>query len=115
MKNLFALCTTLVLVGCATHRPPAEDPLQVRRSYSVYGEVHKRGRQEMRSGDVDLAEAIAAAQGFTEFADQKRIRITRADGKTETVNLQRILAGENNEVRIHPGDTILVWKKGFVW
>src|SRR3989454_5227572 len=82
-------------------------------SYAIYvlGEVHTQGKHLVRSGTTFL-QAISLAGGFTPFASKNKItlRHRNGDGK-ETVLLIRykdVLAGQQANLILKPGDTIIV-------
>ncbi len=84
------------------------------RSQSVYiiGEVKKPGVFRLHPGEV-LSQALAEAQGFTEFADLGSIRIARRTAtQTEqiTVNYRRVQNGSDlsADVPLMAGDVVHV-------
>lgn len=81
-------------------------------SFKVYvsGEVKLPGVQRIRS-EMTLVNLIILAGGFTEWANQKKILIiTKEKGaeKRMTVNYQKILDGEEPDILIKRGDTVIV-------
>jgi polysaccharide export outer membrane protein len=81
-------------------------------SFKVYvsGEVRQPGVHRIRS-TISLLQLISMVGGFTEWADQKRILIITKDKGAEkriTVNYKRIVEGEDADVVIKRGDTIIV-------
>lgn len=83
------------------------------RFFYVIGEVRMPGRYEYR-GDITLSGAIAAAGGFTVFARKTKVRITRANNRTVTVDVEKAInTSPELDVAIFPGDRIQVPKK--VW
>jgi polysaccharide export outer membrane protein len=81
-------------------------------SFKVYvsGEVKQPGVQRIRS-EMTLVNLIILAGGFTEWANQKKILIiTREKGveKRLTVNYHKILDGDEPDVLIKRGDTVIV-------
>jgi polysaccharide export outer membrane protein len=75
--------------------------------FSVDGEV-KTPNRYFYSGQTTVLQAIATANGFTDFAQKKKVRIIRADGKQLIVNCVKILDRPENDVQIYPGDRINV-------
>lgn len=76
----------------------------------VSGEVKSPGVLPLRS-EVTLIKLIALVGGFTEWANQKKILIiTKEMGKEKrvTVNYKKIVAGDEPDVAIKPGDIIVV-------
>ena len=54
------------------------------------GEVRAPSRQIYNSR-ITVLKAIASAGGFTDFANKKKVRLTRVDGRTQTVNCVKAL------------------------
>lgn len=76
------------------------------QSYFVQGEVRAPQRYQMITG-MTLMQAIAAAGGYTEFADRRRVVLTRG-GETRTINMRDIERDPRLDVTIEPGDVIRV-------
>lgn len=81
-------------------------------SFKVYvsGEVKQPGVHRIRS-EMSLVKLIISVGGFTEWADQKRILIiTKEKGveKRITANYKKIIEGEEPDILINRGDTIIV-------
>ena len=75
------------------------------------GEVAKPGAFETRKG-ATFIDIIANAGGPTRFADTRQIRLIRADGKTETVDLVKFTDGSGGPLpAVRPGDAIFVPEK----
>lgn len=74
------------------------------RSYFVRGEVRQPGRFPL-SGSVTVLQAIAAAGGYTDFADRSNIVLTRAD-KTYRLNGKDIERNPEKDIEVEAGDTI---------
>lgn len=77
------------------------------RFFYVDGQVRLPSRQQYL-GEITLLGAIAAAGGFTDFAQPKKVRIIRADGKIEEVDCKRAQRDSRFDVPIYPGDRIIV-------
>jgi len=80
-------------------------------SYSVGGEVKQEG-PKVYIGETTLTKAIQAAGGFTDFANRKKITLTRA-GKTAIHNWYKIQDNPSLDPLIIPGDRIQVPRKFF--
>jgi polysaccharide biosynthesis/export protein len=81
-------------------------------SFKVYlsGEVKNPGVHRFRS-DVTLVRLITQAGGFTEWANQKKILILRNEkgvDKRITVNYKKIIDGDEPDITILSGDTVIV-------
>ncbi len=80
--------------------------------YSVDGEVKHPNRQQY-VGEMTVLGAIATAEGFTDYANKKKVRVIRADGKSLTVNCVKALTNPALDVPIFPGDKIIVPRRLF--
>lgn len=76
------------------------------KSYFIRGEVLKPGRFPLLSG-VSVLQAVAAAGGFNEFANTKRVTIVR-NGRSMDVNLRDIERNRAEDISIEEGDVIVV-------
>jgi polysaccharide biosynthesis/export protein len=81
------------------------------RKVAVVGAVKTAGRYELKS-PMTVLEAIALAQGFTDFAARDRIVVLRQIGGTTTripFNYRKISDGvEQENFYVHPGDIVVV-------
>ena len=77
------------------------------RWYYVNGEVKSPARQIYNSR-ITMLKAIASAGGFTDFANKKKVKLTRVDGRTQTVNCVKALDTPSLDPEVYPGDTIHV-------
>jgi len=77
------------------------------RFYSVGGEVNVKGRQ-VYIGQTTVLRAITSCGDFTEFANRRRVEITRADGKREVMDCKKAIRDPNYDRPICPGDHINV-------
>ena len=83
------------------------------RVFFVGGEVRNSGRQ-VYSGPMTVTKAIQSAGGFTDFANKKRVRLTRADGKTTLIiNCIMIIEHPERDPPVYPGDKIDVPRRFF--
>jgi polysaccharide export outer membrane protein len=76
------------------------------QSFFVQGEVRAPQRYPIIAG-MTLMQAIAAAGGYTEFADRKRVMLTRA-GVVRTINMREIERDPRLDITIESGDVIRV-------
>lgn len=80
----------------------------------VYGSVKGQGPQEIPADETyTVSKAIIRAGGFGDFADKKKIKLTRKNGETVVVNLKRVIEeGHTDEdVTVGPDDQIYVPQK----
>jgi protein involved in polysaccharide export with SLBB domain len=82
------------------------------RWYYVDGEVKAPNRQVYNSR-ITVLKAIASVGGFTDFANKKKVRLARVDGRTQTVNCVKALDNPSLDLEIYPGDKIHVPRK--IW
>ncbi len=59
------------------------------------------------SPDLTLSSAINRAGGFSEYGNQKKIKVTR-DGKSQVFNLKRVDKDPNQNPKLLPGDEVEV-------
>jgi polysaccharide export outer membrane protein len=57
--------------------------------------------------DITVLSAISASGGFTEFADQSKVRLLR-DGKVTVINVKDVRRDPSKDIRLKPGDKIEV-------
>jgi polysaccharide export outer membrane protein len=77
------------------------------RFFYVGGEVKSPGRQPW-VGALTVTQAIQVAGDFTDFANKKKVQLTRADGSTLTVNCVKALKDPKLDPRVMPGDKVSV-------
>lgn len=78
---------------------------------SIGGEVRTPGGL-MHSGQMTVTKAINAAGGFTEFANQTEVVITRAITKEQiVVNVRQAFKTPALDVPIYPGDSVFVKRR----
>ena len=76
------------------------------RFVNVTGEVKGSGRVPY-TADLTVMSAIAAASGFNDFADKKRVKLTR-NGKVEVIDTRKFAIDPSLDVKVLPGDQIFV-------
>jgi len=77
----------------------------------VYGAVKAQGPQEIPTDETyTISKAIIRAGGFGDFADKRKIKLTRKDGQDLVVDLKRIIEQGHTEddVVLRPDDQIYV-------
>lgn len=77
--------------------------------FYVGGEVRREGPAAYIGGTT-LTKAIQTAGGFTDFANKKRIQLTRG-GKTATYDWNKIQQNPSSDPLIIPGDSINVRRR----
>lgn len=82
-----------------------------RRVYYVQGQVRASGRQEYL-GPTTVLKAIATAGDFTDFANRKRVVLTRADGTRIIVDCVKAARDSAYDLPVYPGDKIEVIMRG---
>jgi polysaccharide export outer membrane protein len=78
--------------------------------YYVDGEVKMPSRQP-HPGEMSVLKAIASAQGFTDFANKHKVRVTRANGQTFIEDC--VAANENPQLDlpVYPNDKVHVARR----
>ncbi len=76
------------------------------RFVNVSGDVRQPRRVEFTS-DLTVLGAISAAGGFTDYADQRKVRLMRA-GKVQIVDVKAVRNNPALDIRLLPGDQIEV-------
>ena len=79
--------------------------------YFVRGEVRQPGRFPLTSG-MTVLKALAAAGGYTEFANPRRINIIRA-GETLITNARDLERNPEDDMDVEAGDVIIVPRSVF--
>jgi polysaccharide biosynthesis/export protein len=77
----------------------------------VYGAVKAQGPQEIPTDETyTVSKAIIRAGGFGDFADKRKVKLTRKDGGDLVVDLKRIIEQGHTEddVVLRPDDQIYV-------
>jgi polysaccharide biosynthesis/export protein len=77
----------------------------------VYGSVKAQGPQEIPADETYTAsKAVIRAGGFGDFANKRKVKVTRKNGKDFTVDLKRIIEEGHTEedVVLQPDDQIYV-------
>ena len=82
------------------------------RFYFVGGEVRQPSRQSY-VGRITVTQAIQSAGDFTDFADQRKVRVIRANNKVQIVDCKAALEDPTKDALIYPGDRIVVDSKLF--
>jgi protein involved in polysaccharide export with SLBB domain len=79
----------------------------LNRLYTVSGEV-KSGNSFPYPGHMTVLQAIANAGGFTDYANKRKVKVTRADHRQIIVNAFKAQEDPDLNIEIFPGDTIYV-------
>jgi len=77
----------------------------------VYGSVKSQGPQEIPTDEsYTVSKAVIRAGGFGDFANKRKVRVTRKDGKNFVVDLKRVIEeGHTDEdLVLQPDDQINV-------
>ncbi len=82
------------------------------RFFYVGGEVRQPSRQ-IFIGRITVTQAIQSAGDFTDFADQREVRVIRANGKVDIVDCKAALDDPTKDLPVYPGDNIVVERRLF--
>lgn len=83
-----------------------------QRYYYVSGEVKNPGPKTYL-GETDIIQAISSAGDFTDFANKHKVRLTRSNGKTEIIDVIKVIENPDRNVRVFPNDKIVVPRRFF--
>ncbi len=87
-------------------------PQESTRFYFVGGEVKQPGRQVYLSR-LTVLKAIQSAGDFTDFAKKSKVQLTRANGRSYTINAPKALQNSKLDLEVYPGDKIHVPRRIF--
>jgi polysaccharide export outer membrane protein len=82
------------------------------RYFFVDGEVRAPNRYQY-AGGLTVSKAIGTASGFTEFANKRRVELTRANGQRLTVDFKKAQKNLTLDLPVYPNDRIYVHKRSF--
>lgn len=82
------------------------------RFFYVGGEVKLPGRQQY-AGEITVTKAIQAAGDFTDFANQKKVKLIRHNSEVITVNCVKAIQDPTLDPPVYPGDQIQVPRRIF--
>jgi polysaccharide export outer membrane protein len=82
------------------------------RFFTVGGEVRNPNRF-VYVGEMTVLKAIFTAGGFTEFANKRRVDVSRANGEKITVDAIRAQDDPRKDVPLYPGDQVTVRRRFF--
>lgn len=77
----------------------------------VYGSVKAQGPQEIPADEsYTVSKAVIRAGGFGDFANKRKVKVTRKNGQDVTVDLKRVIEEGHTEedVTLQPDDQIYV-------
>ncbi|MEP6937455.1 MAG: polysaccharide biosynthesis/export family protein [Chthoniobacterales bacterium] len=77
----------------------------------VYGSVKGQGPQEIPADEAyTVSKAVIRAGGFGDFANKRKVKLTRKGGGDQVVDLKRVIEEGHTEedVVVHPDDQIYV-------
>jgi polysaccharide export outer membrane protein len=75
--------------------------------YYVDGEVKAPNRQ-LYTSRITVSKAITSAGGFTDFANKKKVKLTRLDGRSQIINCVKARDDSSLDLEVYPGDKIYV-------
>jgi len=77
------------------------------RYFFVGGEVRMPGQRPYLS-QMTVLKAIQSAGDFTDFANRRKVSVTRSDGTTEIVDCKKAIKDYRRDPPVYPGDKIHV-------
>ena len=102
-KEYYYHATVILAVDRVSEKSPG-------RIY-VYGSVKAQGPQEIPADEsYTVSKAIIRAGGFGDFANKRKVKVTRKNGKDFTVDLKRVIEeGRTDEdIVLQPDDQVYV-------
>ena len=75
--------------------------------FYVQGQVRQPGRYPY-SGEITAMKAITTAGGFTDFANKKKVRLTREGDAILQLNCEKLEKDPSQDPKVLPGDQIRV-------
>jgi len=82
------------------------------RFFYVGGEVRQPSRQ-IFIGRITVTQAIQSAGDFTDFGNQREVRVIRANGKVDIIDCKAALDDPTRDLPVYPGDNIVVARSLF--
>jgi polysaccharide export outer membrane protein len=82
------------------------------RSFYVTGEVRASGNYPYKTS-ITVSKAIATAGGFTDFANKRKVKLIRADGRKQTINCNEVIDHPERDPQVFPDDKIHVPRRLF--
>ena len=71
------------------------------------GEV-KLPNRYLYSGELSVLKVIATAGGFTDFANKRKVELTRVNGTIERIDCVKALADSALDLPVYPGEKVFV-------
>lgn len=102
-KEYYYHATVILAVDRVSEKP--------RGRVYVYGSVKNQGPQEVPADEsYTVSKAVIRAGGFGDFANKRKVKITRKDGKDFTIDLKRVIEEGHTEedLVLQPDDQIYV-------
>ncbi len=93
------------------YRNVSVNVIMTSKIYYVQGEVMQPGQFQLTSGTT-LLQAIATARGYSPYANEKKVTITRQE-KISQYNMKEIEKDPSLDIKIEAGDVIKVWTRWY--
>ena len=93
------------------YRNVSVNVIMTSKIYYVQGEVMQPGQFQLASGTT-LLQAIATARGYSPYANEKKVTITRQE-KISQYNMKEIEKDPSLDIKIEAGDVIKVWTRWY--
>jgi protein involved in polysaccharide export with SLBB domain len=112
-KKLFKRATVLLLVEKKTARSPGK--------IYITGEVARPGALELRGNEsLTLSQAILEAGGFSDYANRRKVKVTRRSGAQSEAKIIDVAAvidqGRTDlDFALKPGDVVIVPQRFLNW
>ena len=86
---------------------------QASQFYYVGGEVKLPNRQVYIDSSLTVLGAIRSCGDFTDFANKKKVELTRPDGSRFIINCIKAQTNPKLDMEVFPGDRIWVPRRRF--
>ncbi len=81
--------------------------------FFIDGYVRQGGNRYPYSSSMTVLKAISTAGGFNEFADKRKVELTRSSGRTHIVDCEEAQRDSRLDLAIYPGDRVHVPRRFF--
>ncbi len=76
--------------------------------FFIDGYVRQGGNRYPYSSGMTVLKAISTAGGFNEFAEKRKVELTRSNGRTHVIDCEKAQKDPRLDLLVYPGDRISV-------
>ena len=92
---MFAVLLALLAAGCTP-------------GVLIARQLVKAPNRQLYTSRITVLKALASASGFTDYANKKKVKLTRADGRTQIINCAKARDNPILDLEVYPGDKLYV-------